>query len=331
MFEKAKAHLTAKGYADRIMVFDVSSATVDLAAAAAGVHPEEIAKSMTFMVEGSPVMVVCAGDSKIDNSKFKQYFHVKAKMLSFDEVHSLIGHDVGGVCPFGVNEGVKVYLDVSMKRFSQVYPACGSDNSAVRLSLNELEDAGGSSEWIDVTRVPGYGELFSSMHPGFFERQYIKNIPAGETYDEMILYLRGFDRPAVPVPEGVTFGFYEGDIEALRERVALVDSGWPSIYRAGSRVYCAFQNGEIASFCLLENMGVHGYFGHELKIAGPGCVGTVPAYRRQGIGLEMIRRATLILKDEGYDISYIHYTGVADWYAHLGYRTILTWNRNGLL
>ena len=151
MFEKAKAHLTAKGYADRIMVFDVSSATVDLAAAAAGVHPEEIAKSMTFMVEGSPVMVVCAGDSKIDNSKFKQYFHVKAKMLSFDEVHSLIGHDVGGVCPFGVNDGVKVYLDESLRRFDTVYPACGNAQSAVRLSIPELEEVSGSLGWVDVS------------------------------------------------------------------------------------------------------------------------------------------------------------------------------------
>ena len=331
MFEKAKACLTQKGYADRIMVFDVSSATVDLAAAAAGVHPEEIAKSMTFMVNGCPVMVVCAGDGKISNTKFKQVFHGKAKMLSFDEVHTLIGHDVGGVCPFGVNEGVKVYLDNSLKRFAQVYPACGSDNSAVRLSLTELEDASGCTEWVDVTQLPGYGGLFTSMHPGFFEREHISRIPEEETYDEMLLYLRGFDYPAVPVPGGVTFGYYEGGIDALRARVAMVDDGWPSIYREGSRVFCAFLNGEVVSFCLIESMGEHEYFGHKLKIGGPGCVGTVPAFRRQGIGLEMIRRATLILKDEDYDISYIHYTGVADWYAHLGYRTILTWNRNGLL
>ena len=331
MFEKAKAYLTQKGYADRIMVFDVSSATVDLAAAAAGVHPEEIAKSMTFMVDGAPVLVVCAGDGKISNAKFKQIFHSKAKMLTFDEVHTLIGHDVGGVCPFGANEGVKVYLDLSLRRFSQVYPACGSDNSAVRLSLTELEDASGYSGWVDVTQLPGYGDLFTSMHPGFFEREYISRIPAEETYDEMLLYLRGFTYPEIPVPEDVTFGYYEGSIEALRERVALVDDGWPSIYREGSRVFCAFKSGEVVSFCLIEDMGVHDYFGHKLKVGGPGCVGTVPEYRKMGIGREMIRRATMILRDEGYDVSYIHYTGVANWYAALGYQTILTWNRNGIL
>lgn len=177
----------------------------------------------------------------------------------------------------------------------------------------------------------GYGELFDSMHPGFFEREYISRIPAEETYDEMLLCLRGFDYPAIPVPEGVTFGYYKGSIDALRERVAMVNNSWTSIYREGSRVFCGFLNGEVVSFCLIEDMGEHEYSGQKLKIGGPGCVGTVPAFRKKGIGREMIRRATLILKDECYDVSYIHYTGVADWYAALGYRTILTWNRNGLL
>lgn len=153
-FEKARDYLTEKGFGDRVMVFEVSSATVELAAAAVGTEPERISKSLTFSVDGNPVMILCAGDAKISNPKFKAYFHTKAKMLSFDEVESLIGHGVGGVCPFGINEGVKVYLDVSMKRFDFVYPACGSSNSAVKLSLDELEKVSGYLEWIDVCSVP---------------------------------------------------------------------------------------------------------------------------------------------------------------------------------
>ncbi len=150
MFDIAKDFLTQKGFADRIMVFDVSSATVELAAKAVGTEPARIAKSLTFMVDESPVMIVCAGDVKISNSKYKHRFHTKAKMLSYDEVHELIGHDVGGVCPFGVKENVQVYLDESLKRFDCVYPACGSANSAVRLSISDLEIASDYIEWVDV-------------------------------------------------------------------------------------------------------------------------------------------------------------------------------------
>ncbi|MBO7730584.1 MAG: YbaK/EbsC family protein [Lachnospiraceae bacterium] len=152
--EKAKAYLEEKGYGDRVMVFDVSSATVELAAKAVGTEPEKIAKSMTFKVNEKPVMIVCAGDAKVNNQKFKETFHVKAKMLSFDEVHDLIGHDVGGVCPFGINEGVDVYLDESLKRFEFVYPACGSDNSAVKLSIPELEEVSDYLGWVDICKLP---------------------------------------------------------------------------------------------------------------------------------------------------------------------------------
>lgn len=152
-FDKAKAYLDRMGYGDRVSTFDVSSATVELAAAAVGTVPGQIAKSLTFMAEGAPVMILCAGDTKISNSKFKQYFHTKAVMLTREEVHSMIGHDVGGVCPFGINEGVTVYLDESLKRFEIVYPACGSDNSAVKLSVPELEEISGYREWIDVCQV----------------------------------------------------------------------------------------------------------------------------------------------------------------------------------
>lgn len=148
--EIAKKYIEDKGYGDRVMVFEVSSATVELAAQAVGTEPERIAKSLTFLVNEKPVMILCAGDAKISNSKYKGVFHTKAKMLSFDQVHDMIGHDVGGVCPFGRNEGVAVYLDESLKRFDTVYPACGSASSAVRLSIPELEDLSGYTAWIDV-------------------------------------------------------------------------------------------------------------------------------------------------------------------------------------
>lgn len=154
-FDIAKKYLDEKGYGDRVLEFEVSSATVELAAVAVGTEPARIAKSLTFMVEDAPVMILAAGDAKINNSKFKAYFHTKAKMLSYDQVGDLIGHDVGGVCPFGIKDGVKVYLDESLKRFDVVYPACGSSNSAVKLAISELEEVSGYIEWIDVTK---YGE-----------------------------------------------------------------------------------------------------------------------------------------------------------------------------
>lgn len=151
--EEAKEYLVNKGYGDRVLVFEVSSATVELAAVAVGTEPEKIAKSLTFMVDEQPVMIICAGDAKINNSKYKGYFHKKAKMLTREEVNELIGHDVGGVCPFGIKDGVDVYMDVSLKRFEKIYPACGSANSAVELTPEELEQLSGSRGWIDVCKV----------------------------------------------------------------------------------------------------------------------------------------------------------------------------------
>lgn len=150
--EKAKAYLEKFGLANRIKTLGESSATVELAAKALGCEPSHIAKSLTFSVSGKPVMVVTAGDVKIDNPKYKAQFGEKAKMLSPDEVSELIGHPVGGVCPFGVNEGVEVYLDVSLKRFERVYPAAGSGNTAVDLATEELEKCSGCKEWVDVTK-----------------------------------------------------------------------------------------------------------------------------------------------------------------------------------
>lgn len=136
----------------KIQEFDVSSATVELAAKALNTEPEKIAKSLTFMCNDSAIMIVLAGDKKIDNSKYKAEFNSKAKMLTADEVEDLIGHAVGGVCPFGINEGVKVYLDVSLKRFDFLFPACGSSNSAIKLSLAELEKCSGYIKWVDVSK-----------------------------------------------------------------------------------------------------------------------------------------------------------------------------------
>ena len=151
--ENVKKYLSKFGVEGRVLEFDVSSATVELAAEALGVKPEHIAKSLTFMVDELPVMIVCAGDVKIDNPKFKEVFKTKAKMLSFDEVENLIGHKVGGVCPFAINESVKVYFDESLKRFDKVYPACGSSNSAIGLSLDEFQNCAQNFQgFIDVCK-----------------------------------------------------------------------------------------------------------------------------------------------------------------------------------
>lgn len=130
--------------------FEVSSATVELAARALGCEPAHIAKSLTFMVNDKPVMIITAGDVKIDNTKYKARFGTKAKMLTVEQVSELIGHEVGGVCPFGINEGVEVYLDTSLKRFERVFPACGSANSAVDMSVGELEKCSECIEWVNV-------------------------------------------------------------------------------------------------------------------------------------------------------------------------------------
>ena len=177
------------------------------------------------------------------------------------------------------------------------------------------------------------GRLFEQMHPGFFEREWIRRMDAADVYEEMILGLRG-GRPLPQLPvslPGVTYGPYKGDFDALHAAVREVDESWVQYYGEEDDVYCAMCEGRIVSFCLLDDMGVHALGGRQVRVAGPGCVGTVPAYRRMGVGLEMVRRGTQILRERGYDLSYIHYTGVAHWYAKLGYETILRWNRDGLL
>lgn len=150
--EAVRAFFSAYGMADRIREFDVSSATVDLAAQALGCEPCRIAKSLSFLVDGKALLIVAAGDAKIDNAKYKAQFGAKAKMLTPGEVEDLVGHAVGGVCPFAIRENVPVYLDESLKRFSTVFPACGSSNSAIELTLPELEKYSGYIAWIDVCK-----------------------------------------------------------------------------------------------------------------------------------------------------------------------------------
>lgn len=150
--EKAREYLKQFGAENRIREFEASSATVELAALAVGVEEKRIAKTLSFRVHERAILIVTAGDAKIDNAKYRAKFGAKAKMLSFEEVEPVIGHGVGGVCPFGINAGIDVYLDVSLKRFATVFPACGSDNSAIELNMEELEKYSGAKEWIDVCK-----------------------------------------------------------------------------------------------------------------------------------------------------------------------------------
>ena len=151
--ERAKEHMKKWGMDDRVLEFETSSATVELAAQAVGCEPARIAKTLSFKIGEEPILIVTAGDAKIDNHKYKEQFAVKAKMLSPDEVAEKVGHTVGGVCPFGISEGVKVYLDESMKRFATVFPACGSSNSAIELTMEELEQCSGYEMWVDVCKL----------------------------------------------------------------------------------------------------------------------------------------------------------------------------------
>ncbi len=152
--EKVREYLRQFGAEDRIQEFSVSSATVELAAQALGVDGARIAKSMSFKTPESVILVIAAGDARIDNRKYKDRFQTKAKMLTPEEVDEFIGHSIGGVCPFAVNDGVVTYLDESLKRFNTVFPACGSSNSAIELTIPELEKFSQYAEWVDVCKLP---------------------------------------------------------------------------------------------------------------------------------------------------------------------------------
>lgn len=175
--------------------------------------------------------------------------------------------------------------------------------------------------------------LFQSMHPNFFEREDIQSLSEDWTFDEMLLRLEEFDahRYEKALDSSITFGFFEGDRAELLKAVEQVDSDWVEFFEGEGRVFCGYLDGKVVSFCHVGNMGAYEINGQILKIGGPGCVGTLPEHRDKGIGLTMVKKATQILKDEGYDYSYIHYTYVAQWYAKLGYETILKWTKKGIL
>ena len=151
-FVKAKEYIEKHGLGGNIMEFNESSATVSEAAIAIGCDEDEIGKTLSFMIKEEPILILVSGNSRIDNAKFKKEFNVKAQMIKFDKVEEYIGHAVGGVCPFGVNEGVKIYLDVSLKKHDIIYPAVGSANSAVKLTLSELEEITNFEKWVDVCK-----------------------------------------------------------------------------------------------------------------------------------------------------------------------------------
>lgn len=152
--DKVRAYFRPWGIEDRILEFDVSSATVQLAAEALHCEPARIAKTLSFNVKGRVILIVMAGDAKIDNAKYKAHFEAKAKMLTPDEAVEWVGFAVGGVCPFAVKEGVEIYLDESLKRFETVFPACGSSNSAIELTIGELEQYASFDSWVDVGKLP---------------------------------------------------------------------------------------------------------------------------------------------------------------------------------
>ena len=150
--ERVRAYFREFGMEGRIMEFPVSSATVELAAQALGCEGSHIAKTLSFEFHENAILIVAAGDAKVDNAKFKAYFGVKAKMLPRESAESIIGHGVGGVCPFAVNPGIAVYLDESLRRFETVFPACGSSNSAIELTIAELARYANSAGWVDVCK-----------------------------------------------------------------------------------------------------------------------------------------------------------------------------------
>ena len=174
-----------------------------------------------------------------------------------------------------------------------------------------------------------YAELFHLLHPGFFQAEGIRALPREHVFTELVMDLRD-DPPEggpLPCPDGITFGAYRGEMAPLLDAVRRVDENWLQYFKEGYRYYCAFAGERIVAFCNLDDMGVF----QGLHIGGPGCVGTVPEYRRQGIGLEMVRLATQTLRQEGFDLSWIHCTHLARWYMKLGYQPVLRWNSEGIL
>ncbi len=174
-----------------------------------------------------------------------------------------------------------------------------------------------------------YSDIFNRLHPGFFEKDYIRALPEEHVFDEQVLDLHTFRADTLPIdcPQHITYGFYQGDLSELQAAVREVDDDWVQYFTSTDDVYCAFDGDKVVSFCMLDDCGEY----EGMRIAAPGCVGTIPAYRKQGIGLKMVQKATAILQGQGYDLSWIHYTHVGHWYARLGYKTVLKWNAKGIV
>ena len=174
-----------------------------------------------------------------------------------------------------------------------------------------------------------YADIFACIQPGFFDRHDIRALPPDAVYEEQALPLTDFDPAAlaIPVPARITFGLYTDDHARLIEAVRAVDEEWAQYFQPGDRIFAAMDGERICSFCILDDFGEY----KGMKIGAPGCVGTVPGYRRQGIGLRMVQLATQQLKEAGYELSWIHYTSVGHWYARLGYKTVIRWHSLGIL
>ncbi len=186
---------------------------------------------------------------------------------------------------------------------------------------------------VELLGAEQWAAIFNEIHQGFFERDYVKRVADDEPASEMFMGLDNIDAFSYEksFPADITFGYYEGDMEELKAAVEKVIPHWVPLFTENSRVYCGFEDGKIASFCMIEDFGEHIISGRKCRIGGPGCVGTVPEYRDRGIGLSMVRNVTRILRDEKFDYSYIHYTYETAWYAKLGYRTVLRWNGKGFV
>lgn len=175
--------------------------------------------------------------------------------------------------------------------------------------------------------------LFDHMHPDFFKSGSVRGLSDDLVFEEMILPLDIFDinKYDKKLDDNISFGYYDGSLDELKKEVKKVDPDWVQFYNQDDRIYCGYISGKIASFCLIGDNGTYNINGRDIKVGGPGCVGTLPEYRDNGIGLTMVKNVTQILKEEGFDLSYIHYTYVAPWYEKLGYKTVIKWTKNGIV
>ena len=235
-------------------------------------------------------------------------------------------------CPYGQRNGWKGFEDLvshlehrralELRIIKEVFP-----EHAVILKSKSYDLS------VELLSAEQWAAIFNEIHPGFFDRDYVKRVADDEPASEMFMGLENMDacNYEKSFPENITFGYYEGDMEELKDAVEKVIPHWIPLFTENSRVYCGYVDGKIASFCMIEDFGEHIIYGRKCRIGGPGCVGTLPEYRDRGIGLTMVRNVTGILKEELYDYSYIHYTYETAWYAKLGYRTVLRWNGKGFV